>query len=278
MTNSDVIPMPASLYNDLVYGSERLVLELTNLSQTFNAIAQNVPGNPEDPVANSHNFRQVIVALATLQSSVQDLSRAYIQHSNTVLGPGAGGALDNNLTNILTGSGLLSAGRAVTTDVALPAEEAVPEGKKKRKRAKHDPNAPKRALTPYFLFMQTARAEIARELGESAKPKEVADEGTRRWSIMDAEDKHVSGSPRVQLPDLTVSRSGKNRIRRTSLHIVCVWQRTRLGNRSQTWLMHLLLSNKAKSQLRRSSMLWRSKEPRMTKREKKKQKRPRLSL
>lgn len=64
-------------------------------------------------------------------------------------------------------------------------------GKKKRKRAPHDPNAPKRALTPYFLYMQSARSKIASELGENAKPKEVADEGTRRWAAMGDAEKSV---------------------------------------------------------------------------------------
>ncbi|KAI1619743.1 hypothetical protein EDD37DRAFT_642118 [Exophiala viscosa] len=132
----------------------------------------------------------VIVALATLQSSVQDLSRAYIQHANTVLTPGKHGLnpIDANLTSILTESGLL-AGRPA--DAAPAAPEAEVDGKKKRKRTPHDPNAPKRALTPYFLYMQSARAHIAKELGDSAKPKEVADEGTRRWTEMSPGDKSV---------------------------------------------------------------------------------------
>lgn len=135
------------------------------------------------------NF-QVIVALATLQSSVQDLSRAYINHANTVLGPSGGSALDSNLTDILSGSGLLSA--RTQADIGAAPAEAEAEGKKKRKRTPHDPNAPKRALTPYFLYMQSARATIARELGEQAKPKEVADEGTRRWTEMSPSEKSVS--------------------------------------------------------------------------------------
>jgi hypothetical protein len=134
---------------------------------------------------------QVIVALATLQSSVQDLSRAYIQHANTVLTPGKHGvgAIDTNLTSILTDSGLLT-GRAA--EPAAAPEVVDGEGKKKRKRTPHDPNAPKRALTPYFLYMQSARATIAKELGDQAKPKEVADEGTRRWTEMNPGEKSVS--------------------------------------------------------------------------------------
>lgn len=133
----------------------------------------------------------VIVALATLQSSVQDLSRAYIQHANTVLTPGKHGLnpIDANLTSILTESGLLTGRPAEAAPLVVA--EAEGDGKKKRKRTPHDPNAPKRALTPYFLYMQSARAQIAKELGDSAKPKEVADEGTRRWTEMSPAEKSV---------------------------------------------------------------------------------------
>lgn len=138
-----------------------------------------------DTVINTSS--QVIVALATLQSSVQELSRAYINHANTVLAPGRVGALDSNLTTVLTDSGLLT-GQA---PIPLPNIENPDGEKKKRKRQPHDPNAPKRALTPYFLYMQHARAKIHKELGEQARPKEVADEGTRRWGAMTAADKSV---------------------------------------------------------------------------------------
>jgi hypothetical protein len=145
----------------------------------------------DDSEAFAHVWPQVIVALATLQHSVQDLSRAYIQHANTVLAPGKQGltAIDANLTSILTESGLLTGRPAEGAPAAV---EADGDGKKKRKRTPHDPNAPKRALTPYFLYMQSARATIAKELGDSAKPKEVADEGTRRWTEMSPAEKSVS--------------------------------------------------------------------------------------
>jgi hypothetical protein len=143
----------------------------------------------ELPQDVAKHLPQVIVALATLQTSVQDLSRAYINHANTVLAPGRGGSLDANLTNILSESGLLHTASGSRPPVAEP---EVVDGKKKRKRTPHDPNAPKRALTPYFLYMQSARAQIAKELGDQAKPKEVADEGTRRWTAMPVADKAVS--------------------------------------------------------------------------------------
>lgn len=163
------------------------------LESQFTSILSTITRLQDDDEALAHSHQQVIVALATLQSSVQDLSRAYIQHANTVLAPGKHGLtpIDSNLTSILTESGLLS-GRAAE-GVAAPVETDA-DGKKKRKRTPHDPNAPKRALTPYFLYMQSARATIAKELGDSAKPKEVADEGTRRWTEMSPAEKSVCQS------------------------------------------------------------------------------------
>lgn len=163
---------------------------ISALTADLSCVAQIMFDTHNDANALAHSYDQVIVALATLQSSVQDLSRAYIQHANTVLTPGKHGLnpIDANLTSILTESGLL-AGRPA--DAAPAAAEAEVDGKKKRKRTPHDPNAPKRALTPYFLYMQSARAQIAKELGDSAKPKEVADEGTRRWTEMSPAEKSV---------------------------------------------------------------------------------------
>jgi hypothetical protein len=172
------------------------VTAINTLTADMASLAQTMLETRDDPDALAYSFDQVIVALATLQSSVQDLSRAYIQHANTVLTPGKHviNPIDANLTSILTEAGLLrpgEAGAAVPAG-APPVEVETTDGKKKRKRTPHDPNAPKRALTPYFLYMQSARATIAKELGDSAKPKEVADEGTRRWTEMSPAEKSVS--------------------------------------------------------------------------------------
>jgi hypothetical protein len=39
--------------------------------------------------------------------------------------------------------------------------------------------------------MQHNRTKISQDLGENARPKEVADEGTRRWQTMPDEMKEV---------------------------------------------------------------------------------------
>ncbi len=132
---------------------------------------------------------QVVTGLATLQSAVQDLSRAYIAHTNTVIGKGSGSALElMSVANPLgPGENVLFTGRTAT-----PGPNAEGAESKKRKRAPHDKNAPKRPVTPYFLYMQTARSEISSEMPPGHTAKQVADEGTKRWLEMPAEEKEVN--------------------------------------------------------------------------------------
>lgn len=173
----------------VVVRNEQRTVELIHTLTTYlSTVIDAIHTSSVDRYSLAKTYEKVIVALATLQNSVQDLSKAYINHANTVLNPGRAGTLDLNLTTTLLDSGLLTH-RAPSPGMK---QEPAPEVKKKRKRAAHDPNAPKRALTPYFLYMQSARPQIAQELGSNAKPKEVADEGTRRWSIMPEADKNVS--------------------------------------------------------------------------------------
>ena len=84
--------------------------------------------------------------------------------------------------------------RAVTPAVnnapAATAESAALD-KKERKKRQHDPNAPKRPLTPFFLYMQTARPIIAKDLGPDVAKGAVSDEGTRRWKEMEEKDRAV---------------------------------------------------------------------------------------
>lgn len=190
MNHDQRIALTPDLAATSMQRDEAILRGITALAGSLHRIAFHLTRTEHGPQDVALTYIQVIVALATLQSSVQDLSRAYINHANTVLNPGRSGGLDVGLSNILADSGLLTTGRIA--DGLPQVEEPAVEGKKKRKRAKHDPNAPKRALTPYFLYMQSARSQIAKELGEHAKPKEVADEGTRRWGSMSPGEKAVS--------------------------------------------------------------------------------------
>jgi len=73
-----------------------------------------------------------------------------------------------------------------------PPKSPAVDAKKEKKKRVHDPNAPKRPLTPYFLYMQTARPIIAGDLGPEVAKGAVSAEGVRRWNAMIAPDKQVS--------------------------------------------------------------------------------------
>ncbi len=129
----------------------------------------------------------MVTGLATLQSAIQELSRAYIAHTNTVLSGGA-----SNPQELLALSNPLGQnGFSLPRMLNAPSPDGEAAKPKKQKRA-HDPNAPKRPLTPYFLYMQAARSVIATDLGPRATPGEVSTEGTRRWSALPMEQKEVS--------------------------------------------------------------------------------------
>jgi len=103
----------------------------------------------------------------------------YIRQTNLLLGDT--GAYAGLLAEYDNAAGLL--GQPVGD---LPHQE---EGKKERKKRTHDPDAPKRPLTPYFLYMQNARSIIANDLGPEAPKGAVQEEGQRRWATMDAVEK-----------------------------------------------------------------------------------------
>ena len=108
-------------------------------------------------------------------------------HTNTVVGKTPSSSLELlSFSNPLGIDNVLFGGRTATPGPTAEVVEA-----KKRKRAPHDKNAPKRPMTPYFLYMHTARSLIAGEMEPSHSAKEVADEGTRRWNDMPAEEREV---------------------------------------------------------------------------------------
>ncbi|KAK3498250.1 hypothetical protein B0T13DRAFT_255581 [Neurospora crassa] len=120
--------------------------------------------------------------LSTIQDLIKSFSQDYLRQTNLLLGEGTtlenGGDLEHlqtSLTGMLPGF--------------LVAPQPMVEEKKERKKRTHDPNAPKRPLTPYFLYMQTARPIIANDLGEEAPKGAVQEEGQRRWSVMGAAEK-----------------------------------------------------------------------------------------
>ncbi|KAI9794036.1 MAG: hypothetical protein M1816_006661 [Peltula sp. TS41687] len=122
----------------------------------------------------------LVTGLATLQTAV-------IAHTNALLSGNSGAALD--LWDLTKSFGTNVAGlpRGVT-----PGAKAEGDGpKRKRNKKPSDPNAPKRPLTAYFLYLHSARPIIAKDLGDKATPGEVSNEATRRWAAMMDEEKEL---------------------------------------------------------------------------------------
>ncbi|KAJ5509562.1 hypothetical protein N7527_011705 [Penicillium freii] len=126
----------------------------------------------------------IVMRLMEVQSYIADLGKAYVQHVNNITE-----GRDAHIELPLGPSGFM--GPDIPFRAGSPGAKSEAGGPKKRKRAPVDPNAPKRALTPYFLYMQHNRSKIADDLGGDARPKDVADEGTRRWQSMEDTQKEV---------------------------------------------------------------------------------------
>lgn len=124
-----------------------------------------------------------------LNGAITETITAYINHTNSVLN--GEGQLDTSRLDILGQLGILGS----QSDASLKVEKAEPEpeGKQKRKYTTKpkDPNAPKRPLTAYFLFLQSVRPEINAELGKDQKRGDVAAEATRRWNELPDSTKEV---------------------------------------------------------------------------------------
>ncbi|KAK4110448.1 hypothetical protein N656DRAFT_830729 [Canariomyces notabilis] len=114
--------------------------------------------------------------LQTIQDLIRSFSQDYLRQTNLLIGEGTNLENGSELDHLVSGLGSLMPAMAMPQP---PVEE-----KKERKKRTHDPNAPKRPLTPYFLYMQTARPIIASDLGDQAPKGAVQDEGQRRWSVM----------------------------------------------------------------------------------------------
>lgn len=131
-----------------------------------------------------------IARLRTIQQLIGSFADDYMRQTNLLLG--LPGPSDDGGFDAPGLAGLQASLESLTT--LAPAQQpmiAVPpeEQKKERKKRTHDPNAPKRPLTPYFLYMQTARPIIAADLGSTAPKGAVQEEGQRRWATMSANEK-----------------------------------------------------------------------------------------
>lgn len=118
--------------------------------------------------------------LTTILELLRSFTADYVRQTNLLLGePTAEGPNGDILANF------------EQAQLMLPVPEMAPpvEEKKERKKRTIDPNAPKRPLTPYFLYMQHARSIIANDLGAEAPKGAVQEEGQRRWAHMGPHEK-----------------------------------------------------------------------------------------
>lgn len=156
-----------------------------------------LPSSPSSLLPRNESYAdlyQAVGRLTTILELLRSFTTDYIRQTNLLLGePTADGGQGDLLANFENAAaGLI--GHPIG-EIAPPVEE-----KKERKKRTHDPDAPKRPLTPYFLYMQTARSIIATDLGPDAPKGAVQEEGQRRWATMDGQEKLVSRTshpPRV---------------------------------------------------------------------------------
>lgn len=171
--------------------------------------------------AKTYSHQQVIVSLSNLQaglshvqSGLNELLRAYLEHTNSVIA-GEDGVLDKltlgkeiaataNATieaASTTANGIAQAITAAAADKDKPEAAVEKPGKgtkRKREKKEKDPNAPKKPLTAAFLYAQTARpivrGDLEAALGPDQKlePNAVNLEVNKRWNEMSEEDKEVS--------------------------------------------------------------------------------------
>ncbi|KAG5913802.1 hypothetical protein E4U53_004772, partial [Claviceps sorghi] len=120
--------------------------------------------------------------LTTILELLRSFTQDYVRQTNLLLGEATAEGQGDLLSSFETAAASLM--MPMPGDLAVPVEE-----KKERKKRTHDPNAPKRPLTPYFLYMQHARSIIANDLGTEAPKGAVQEEGQRRWANMSPSEK-----------------------------------------------------------------------------------------
>lgn len=129
---------------------------------------------------------QVITGLSNLESGVHELRRTYITYFNSRLPENhpARVSLPFFPATYNPENGAPAKPRAETPG-------ATTEAGAKKKRKPHDPNAPKRALTSYFLFMQHNKPRI-KALNPDWTAAQVSSESERQWENISDVDKAVS--------------------------------------------------------------------------------------
>lgn len=148
--------------------------------------------------------------LAHVQTGLNELLRAYMQHTASILAGEDGDVeklqLPANVT--ATANAALEAATTAATGISqvVNASNQVTEGaaadgknkKRKREKKEKDPNAPKKPLTAAFLYAQTARPIVRHDLENALAPGQVLEknavnlEVNKRWNELADEEKEVS--------------------------------------------------------------------------------------
>ena len=176
------------------------------------------PSMNSENTAKTYSHQQVIVSLSNLQaglahvqSGLNELLRAYLEHTNSVIA-GEDGVLEKlNLGKEIaatanatieaasTANGIAQAISAADKDKTEAAAEKPGKGtKRKREKKEKDPNAPKKPLTAAFLYHQHARPIVKADLEAALPPggqiekNAVQIEVNKRWNELSEEEKEVS--------------------------------------------------------------------------------------
>lgn len=126
----------------------------------------------------------MITSWVTLEGALRDATRAYISHSNAVLGGSE--TLDISKLDLTT---FLAGQFPQIPEVKEEGTEA--KTKLKRQRKAKDPNAPKRPLTAYLAWLGDNREKIHSELGPGQGRGGISSEGTKRWNALSEDIKQV---------------------------------------------------------------------------------------
>ncbi|KAH4066914.1 hypothetical protein HBH98_217440 [Parastagonospora nodorum] len=145
--------------------------------------------------------------LTNVQTNLNDLFRAYMQHTTSILA-GEDGDMDKfqlpaNIT--ATANAAMEAATTAASGInqVVSASNQVTEGaaadgknkKRKREKKEKDPNAPKKPLTAAFLYAQTARPIVRADLEAALEPGAILEknavnlEVTKRWNELPDEEK-----------------------------------------------------------------------------------------
>ena len=129
--------------------------------------------------------------MVNLENGVRELREAYVRSFNSMLGEGhpdkMGASYLDSIPNVFGNTATMFDRPVAGAGTAVVKQEAKSA---KRTRKPHDKNAPKRALTSYFLYMPKAKPAIQQEHPDW-NTAEVNAECEKRWKALSVAEKQV---------------------------------------------------------------------------------------